>query len=34
MLTILLQENQKKFPKNLHLLPLFVGIDSEDAFLH
>ena len=33
MLTILLQENQKIFPKNLHLLPLFCRY-SEDALLY
>lgn len=33
MLIVLLQENQKNFPKNLHLLPLFCRY-SEDAFLH
>ena len=26
MLIVLLQDNQKNFPKNLHFLPLFVGI--------
>ena len=33
MLIVLLQENQKNFPKNLHLLPLLCRY-SEDAFLH
>lgn len=33
VLIVLLQENQKIFPKNLHLLPLFCRY-SEGAFLY